>query len=202
MKKNLLTLALTTLMSIPAFATIDSYTSVKIPVRGMHESGVCLIDTLAWDGISNIGTSQMLANTALNGPLRVPGIQAGEDAEGLVQVNLLYQSGVNVAIDVDMDLLDRATVTIDASKASANAKSVEERQDVINNVKIAIYAGVINAVDSIVKVTKVELKGLPNQKGLSSTVPLSFKSNFTKSSPYLEIIKKDLNLVEGLKHCR
>lgn len=200
--KYFLALALTSFMTTSAFATIDSYVNVKIPVHGMHESGVCLIDTLAWDGISSIGTAQSLAGSALNGPLKIPAFQAGEDAEGLVQVNMLYQSGVTVGIEVDMDNFDKATIKVDATKATATAKTLEERQEVIKNVKIAIYAGVHNTVDGMVKVAKVELKGLPDQKGIKNVVPTAFKANFTKASPYLATVKKELNIVDGAKNCR
>ncbi len=202
MKKNLFALALTSMVSLSAFATIDSYTSIKIPVHGMHESGVCLIDTLAWDGVSNIGTSQMLASSALNGPLKIPAIQAGEDAEGLVQVNMLYQSGVSVGIEVDQEKMNTAVVTIDASKATAEAKTLEERADVIRKVKIAIYAGVMNTVDSMIKTTAVVVKGLPDQKGIAIQVPKVFNSKFTKTSPYLAAVKKELDIVDGQKNCR
>lgn len=202
MKSHLIALTLTSIMTVSAFATIDSYTSVKIPVHGMHESGVCLIDSLAWDGISNLGTAQMVAANALNGPLKIPGFQAGEDAEGLVQVNMLYQSGVAVAIEVDQDKMNTAVVTIDASKASATAKTIEEKEAVVRLVKIAIIAGVENTIDSMITTTKVELKGLPNQKGIKTPVPAAFNSKFTKASPYLTGIKKELDVVMGTKNCR
>lgn len=201
MKKNLIALTLTSMMSLSAFATIDSYVNVKIPVGGMHESGVCLIDSLAWDGVSNMGTAQMLAGTALNGPLKIPGFQAGEDAEGLIQVNMLYQSGVSVGIEVDQDKLNTAVVSVDASKATAEAKTLEEREAVVRLVKVAIYSGVMNTVDSMIKTTAVKVNGLPDQKGIKSAVPTVFNSKFTKTSPYLGLIKKELNIVDGAKNC-
>lgn len=201
MKKSLLALSLSVIMSATAFATIDSYTTVQIPVSGMHESGVCMIKSLAWDGVSNIGTREIVAAQALNGPFKIHGMQAGEDSEGLVQVNVLYGSGVKVAIDVDMDSFNKATITIDASEASAKAKTIEERTEVIRNVKIAIYAGIQNTISSLVKTAKVELKGLPNQTGIKGAVPVVFKSSFTKVSPYLATIKKELNMVDVNGNC-
>lgn len=201
MKNKLIALTLSTFVSLSAFATIDSYVTIKMPVNGMHEAGVCIVDTLAWDGVSSIGTKEMLASTALNGPFKIPGLQAGEDAEGLVQVNALHGSGVKVAIDVDMDNFTKATLTVDATEASSKAKTLAERAEVIRNVKIAIYAGMANAIGSVVKTAKVQVKGLPNQTGISSPVPLAFKSSFTKTSPYLAGLKKELNIVDGMKGC-
>ena len=201
MKKSLLALTLTTIMSATAFATIDSYVTVQIPVSGIHESGVCMIKSLAWDGVSNIGTKELVASQALNGPFKIHAMQAGEDNEGLVQANALYGSGVKVAIDVDMDSFNKAPITVDATEASSKAKTLEERAEVVRNVKIAIYAGIQNTISSMVKTAKVELKGLPNQTGIKGAVPAAFKSSFTKVSPYLATIKKELNMVDANGNC-
>jgi len=201
MKKHLLLATLTTLVSLSSFATIDSYVTIKYPVQGMHEAGYCIIDSLAWDGISNIGTKEMLATQALNGPFKIPGIQAGEDSDGLVQVNALYESGVKVDLSVDMETFDKGSLVVNASEASAKAKTLEERDEVIKKVKVAIYAGMANALSGIVPVVKLELVGLPNQAGIKNQVPAVFRSSFSKNSPYLQGLKKELNIVDGKKGC-
>lgn len=76
MKTKILGLLFASTLATSAFATIDSYTTVKYPVSKMHDSGVCLVTSLAHDGITNAGTAQLLAVSALNKPFKIAGIQA------------------------------------------------------------------------------------------------------------------------------
>jgi hypothetical protein len=200
--KSKLFIATLILSATHAMATIDSYTVVKFPVHAMHEERICMVDSLAHDGISNIGTHQMLVINALNNPFKIPAIHNGEDENGLLDnVNMLYQQGIKLSIDVEYSTVDKATLTIDASEASKNAKSIGERAEIIRNVKLAIYSGVINSIDTIFKTIKIELKGLPDQSDLSSKVPEKFNSNFTKNSPYMQLIQTELNIKDGIRNC-
>lgn len=192
----------TTLVS-SAFATIDTYSTVKYPVSMMQDSGICLVTSLAHDGITNAGTAQLLAVSALNRPFKIPGIQAGEDSEGLVQVNMLYNQGIDMEFVLDWNAEDmsKAELVIDATNASKNAVTIEQRTEAVRLIKTAIVAGVTNSLTGMVKQIKLTLKGLPNQKGIVNPIPAAFNSNFTKTSPYLAGVKKELNIVEGIEKC-
>lgn len=203
MKKNLLGFIFASTLATSAFATIDTYSTVKYPVSMMQDSGVCLVTSLAHDGITNAGTAQLLAVSALKGPFKIPGIQAGEDSEGLVQVNMLYNQGIDMefVLDWNSDDMSKAELIIDATAASKNAASVEQRTEVVRLVKTAIVASVTNSLTGLVKQVKLTIKGLPNQKGIVNPIPATFNSSFTKASPYLAGVKKELNIVEGIEKC-
>lgn len=196
-------LALGTLMvtSLSAFATIDSFVSVYVPVQKMQSSGVCLVETIAWDGYSNAESHEATLNSTLNGAFKVHTLGAGEDSEGFSDVNFLTTSGVKVDIAFVEGTFSKRVVTVDATEATSKATTLVERQSVIRRVQIAIVAAMKNALTGQVKTAKLLLKGLPSQDGLLLTVPTSFKSEFSRTSPYLKLIMKEMEITEGAKTC-
>jgi hypothetical protein len=201
MKLKLLALAIPFIFNTFAHATIDSYAVVKIPVLAMNSGKVCLISTLAHDGISSLGTSQLLAMMALNSSFKIQGIQAGEDNEGLVDANMLSGKGISVSFEMNEESFDKGVITIDASEASARAKTLEERSEVIKLIKVGLVAGLENVLDGMIRTVKVNLVGLPNQTGIDNKLPVEFKSNFSSSSPYLKNLLKELEVVTDINKC-
>lgn len=118
-------------------------------------------------------------------------------------MNMLYNQGIEMDFVMDWEAGDmsKSELIIDATVATKNAVSVEQRSEAVRLIKTAIVAGVSNSLTDNVKQIKVTLKGLPNQKGIANPIPAVFKSNFTKASPYLAGVKKELNIVEGVEKC-
>jgi len=201
MKKNLLAFTITGLFSLTAFATVDSFVNLKIPVYGVQSSDVCLVDSLAWDGISSPGSKEALAAKALNGPFKVYGVMAGEDQDGMVQINALYDSGIEISINTDDFGSNKASVTINASAATKYAKSLDQRIEVVKLAKIAIYSALVNTIGSFYNVVTLEVIGLPTQSGIKNPIPARFNFPFTKESPYLLGLKKELSIIDGGKNC-
>jgi hypothetical protein len=200
--KNLFltTLSLTSILSM---ATIDSYTSVKYPVNAINEVGICLVDSLAVDGITNIGTGEAMAARALTKPFMIPAIQSGEDEKtGLLQVNPLFESDLEISMLVDVDNFKKSSITIDASVATSKAKSLEQRKQVIENVKIALVASLANMLTMTGRTATVKLIKLPSQEGVTNPIPSEFKFPFYSQSPYLLALKKELNVMVGIKKCQ
>ncbi len=188
MKKLIVLSALSALMSANAHATVDSFAKVLIPVAQMHSEGFCMSPTLAWDGITNLGTAQMLALSALQRPLKVVGVQAGEDSEGLVDINALSATGITFQFDVDWDGQDHK-LAIDVTSAFANL----DKAQALKAAKLAIYAGVKNSLDSSIKQVRVKVIGLPAQQG-PKPIPASFNSAFSAGSPYLKQLGTELGI--------
>jgi len=201
MKKLFFSLSLLTFLSTHSFATVDSFVSLKIPVFGVQSSDVCMIDSLAWDGISSPGSKEALAAKALNGPFKVYGIMAGEDQEGMVQVNALFDKGIEVTITTDDFGSNKASVSINATEAARKAKSIDERKEVVTLAKTALYAALMNTIGSYFKAVSAEVVGLPSQSGIKNPIPSRFNFSFTKESPYLLNLKKELAIIDGTKNC-
>jgi len=201
MKNLFLSLSLLSFLSTQSFATVDSFVSLKIPVFGVQSSDVCMIDSLAWDGISTPGSREALAAKALNGPFKVYGIMAGEDQEGMVQVNALFDKGIEVTITTDDFGSNKASVSINATEAARKAKSLDERNEVLKLAKTALYAALMNTIGSYFKAVSAEVVGLPSQSGIKNPIPSRFNFPFTKESPYLLNLKKELAIIDGTKNC-
>jgi hypothetical protein len=187
----------------PAQATIDSWTSVLYPVPSMQEEGYCLVPALAWDGISNFGTRQTLAAQALSKPYRVQTqLNEGEDGDGLTpNINELAAAGITFKTDADWDKLDNLKLTITAP--SRKLSTLEDRETLNRQLKLAIYAGVTNMFDSQVKKVIVEIKGLPDQTAMKNPIPAKFTSAFSKESPYLKSIETEIGIRgTGIEHCQ
>jgi hypothetical protein len=160
-----------------------------------------MIDSLAWDGISSPGSKEALAAKALNGPFKVYGIMAGEDQEGMVQVNALFDKGIEVTITTDDFGANKVSISINASEAARKAKSLDERSEVVKLAKTALYAALANTIGSYFKAVSAEVVGLPSQSGIKNPIPSRFNFSFTKESPYLLNLKKELAIIDGAKNC-
>jgi hypothetical protein len=200
--KKVIAMSFSLLISSVAMATHNGFTKVQIPISGINNSSYCLIKTLAVDGITSLESSKLLAARALNSPFRVAGFQSGEDKNGLLQINVLHNSGIKVEIIADGDELRNNMIIIDASKATKSAKTLEQRSRVIHLVKLALYSGVKNTLDSQLKTAFVQLKGLPDQRGVESPVPLKFNSAFSANSPFLRNLKTELDILDANEECQ
>jgi hypothetical protein len=201
MKNLFFSLSLFCFVSFSSHATVDSFVSLKIPVYGAQSSDLCMIESMAWDGISSPGSKEALAAKALNGPFKVYGIMAGEDQDGMVQVNALFEKGIEVTISTDDFGTNSATVSINATEAARKAKSVTERSEVVKLAKTALYAALVNTIGSFYKTVSAEVVGLPSQSGVKNPIPSRFNFSFSKESPYLLNLKKELAVIDGMKNC-
>lgn len=182
------------LCTTSAFATIDSFVKVKVPVAKMQEEGHFFSEVPAWDGISSgFGTVPLTIRT-LSTPLRVQGMMAGEDENGWVEnVNALYKSGVEIndVTDLGAEMYFQTTrIEIDGTQASKDEDSVTADQ----KMKLAIYTVVAN-LSANTKKLLITLKGLPQYpEGTKNQLTAKFNYPFTMKSPFIIGLKKELKL--------
>lgn len=182
------------LAATSAFATIDSFINVKVPVAKMQEEGYFFATVPAWDGISG-GMSHVPLNLmTLAAPFRVQGIQAGEDKNGWVKnVNALHKSGVTITDVTNLDqemYFDITRIEIDGTETSKKDDSSTADQ----KIKLAIYTVVSNLSSSTKKLI-ITLKGIPAyQPGAKNKLPSKFNYPLTLKSPFVVSLKKELNI--------
>ena len=178
-------------------AIIDSYSKLYYPAVRLQDVGFCLMTTTTVDGISGFGTSEKLSLKNLTAPIRVPGIEVGEDEEGLVDINALSGSEIAVQLELNRRKQGEATLILDgAALVSKNGPSLEGRSRSVKLMKLAVYAGLYNSLASgnLTSITVI-LKNLPNQNGITEPLPDHFGAPFTsKSSPEMKKLEADLKV--------
>jgi len=133
----------------------------------------------------------------------IPAIQSGENEKtGLIQVNPLFESDLEISMLVNDDNFKKSSISIDASVATAKAKNLKQRKQVVQNIKIALVASLTNMLTVTGRTTTVQIIKLPSQEGISNPVPSEFKYPFYSQSPYLLALKKELNVMVGIKKCQ
>ncbi len=176
--------ALLSALSVNALASTDSYRNALIPVAQLQEPGYCMADRLLWDGVTAHGSAEVLAVAALEAPMRV--FNNMEDSN--LDVNALSETGIQFQMEIGDD--DQySQLTIDVAPAFVTLPKAEA----LKASKLAIYAGVRNAISLTFKQVRVKVVGLPAQQG-PKPIPASFSSAFSASSPYLKQLASELKI--------
>ncbi len=171
-----------------AHATIDSYMRVLVPAPHAQENGYCMIPVTAFDGASSWESGAALKARILQSPNVIPSFMAiSPNTENeTFDANALSSSGITFYYEYDTV----SSVTINVTSAFRRMS----KPDAVIATRLAIYTAVVNGLSSPNDKIKVVLKGLPASQGVNQPVPAQFQSPFSKSSPFLNQLKSQLNM--------